>query len=62
MFKSKSSFNPRNKDAVIEMYFSSLENKLVNFEIPQIQHRQHRHSLTREKRCALYNLKMTKML
>ena len=28
MFKPKSKFNPRNKDAAIELYLSSLEEKL----------------------------------
>ena len=34
-FKPKSKFNPRNKDAAIEIYLSSLEEKLMNIEIPQ---------------------------
>ena len=34
-FKPKSTFNPRNKDAAIEIYLSSLEEKLMNIEIPQ---------------------------
>ena len=29
-FKTKSTFNPRNKDAAIEIYLSSLEEKLKN--------------------------------
>ena len=33
--KPKSTFNPRNKDAVIEIYLNSLEEKLMNIEIPQ---------------------------
>ena len=35
MFKPKSKFNPRNKDAAIELYLSSLEEKLVKVEVPK---------------------------
>ena len=49
--KPKSTFNPRNKDAAIGIYFSSLEEKLVNIEIPQNKY----NSYTREQRSALYN-------
>ena len=55
-FKPKSTFNPRNKDAAIEIYLSSLEEKLMNFEIPQRKH----NNLTREEQRALYNLKNDK--
>ena len=34
-FKPKSTFNPRNKNAAIEIYLGSLEEKLMNIEIPQ---------------------------
>ena len=34
-FKPKSTFNPRNKDAAIEVYMSSLEEKLMKIEIPK---------------------------
>ena len=34
-FKPKSTFNPRNKDAAIEVYMSSLEEKLMKIEIPE---------------------------
>ena len=34
-FKPKSTFNPRNKDAVIEVKMSSLEEKLMKIEIPK---------------------------
>ena len=34
-FKPNSSFNPRKKDAAIEIYLSRLEEKLMNTEIPQ---------------------------
>ena len=50
-FKPKSTFNPRNKDAAIEIYLSSLEGKLMNIEISQNKY----NNLTREKRSALYN-------
>ena len=55
-FKPKSTFNPRNKDAAIEIYLSSLEEKLMNIEIPQNKY----NNLTREERSALYNLKNDK--
>ena len=34
-FKPKSTFNPRSKDAAIEIYLSSLEEKLMTTEIPK---------------------------
>ena len=34
-FKPKSKFNPRNKDAAIELYLSSLEEKLMKVEVPK---------------------------
>ena len=34
-FKTKSTFNPRNKDAAIEIYLSSLEEKLLKIEVPK---------------------------
>ena len=49
----KSTFNPKSKDAANEMYLSSLEEKLMNIEIPQNKYK----SLTREERSALYDLK-----
>ena len=45
-FKPKSTFNSRTKDAAIEIYQSSLEEKLMNIEIPQNKY----NNLTREKR------------
>ena len=57
-FKPKSTFNPRNKNAAIEIYLSSLEEKLMSIEIPQKKCS----NLTREERSGLYNLKMTKIL
>ena len=32
-FKSKSTFDPRNKDTVIKIYLNSLEEKLINIKI-----------------------------
>ena len=55
-FQPKSTFNSRNKDAAIEIYLSSLEEKLMNTEIPQNKY----NNLTREERSALYNLKNDK--
>lgn len=34
-FKTKSTFNPRNKDTAIEIYLSSLEEKLLKIEVPK---------------------------
>ena len=33
-FRPKSSFNPRNKDTIIETYLSSLEERLLDIQIP----------------------------
>ena len=52
-FKPKSTFNPRNKDATIEIYLSSLEEKLMSIEIPKDKY----NNLTREERGALFDLK-----
>ena len=57
-FTPKSTFNPRNKDAAIEIYLSSLEEKLMNIEISQNKY----NNLTREERSALYNLKNDKKI
>ena len=35
MFKPKSKFNPCNQDAAIELYFSSLKEKLMKVEVPK---------------------------
>ena len=35
MFEPKSKFNPRNKDAAIELYSSSLEEKFMKVEVPK---------------------------
>ena len=34
-FKTKSTFNPRNQDAAIEIYLRSLEEKLLKIEVPK---------------------------
>ena len=55
-FKPKSTFNLRNKDAAIESYLSSLEEKLMSIEIPKDNY----NNLTREERGILFNLKNDK--
>ena len=52
-FRSKSSFNPRNKDAIIETYLSCLEERLLDREIPSRGY----NNLTKEERDALYSLR-----
>ena len=58
MFKSKSKFNPRNKDAAIELYLSSLEEKLMKVEVPKDKF----NNLTNSERKALYDLKNDKSI
>ena len=53
MFEPKSKFNPRNKDAAIELYLSSLEEKLMKVEVPKDKF----NNLTKSERKALYDLK-----
>ena len=52
-FKPKSSFNPKNKDVVIETYLSCLEERLLDIEIPSKRF----NNLIKEEREALYSLK-----
>ena len=52
-FKPKSTFNPKNKDAIIETYLSCLEERLLDIEIPSKRF----NNLTKEERDALYSLK-----
>ena len=52
-FKPKSTFNPCNKDAAIEVYMSSLEKKLMKINIPKDKC----NNLTSKERQALYDLK-----
>ena len=58
MFKHKSKFNPRNKDAAIELYLSSLEEKLIKVKVPKDKF----NNLTNIERKALYDLKNDKSI
>ena len=58
MFKPKSKFNPRNKDAPIELYLSSLEEKLMTVEVPKDRFE----ILTESERKALYDLENDKII
>ena len=51
-FKTKSTFNPRNKDTVIEIYLSSLEEKLLKIEVPKDKFT----NLTKGERDASYSI------
>ena len=57
-FKPKSTFSSRNEDAAIEIYLSSLEEKLMSIEIPKDKY----NNLTREERGALSDLKSDKTI
>ena len=57
-FKVKSTFNPSNKDAAIEIYLSSLVEKLLKTEVPKDKF----NNLTKRERDALYNLKNDKTI
>ena len=52
-FRPKHSFNPRNKDAVIETYLRCLEERLLDIEIPSKKY----NNLTKDEQDALYSLK-----
>ena len=52
-FRPKSTFNSRNKDAVIKTYLSSLEERLLDIETSSKRF----NNLTKEERNALYNLR-----
>ena len=52
-FRPKSSFNPRNKDAIIETYLSCLEERSLDIEIPFKICK----NLTKDERETLYSLK-----
>ena len=52
-FKTKSTFNPRNKDAAIEIYLSSLKENLLEIEVPKDKF----NNLTKGERDALHILK-----
>ena len=51
--RPKSSFNPKNKDAIIETYLSSLEERLLDIEIPSRRY----NNLTKEERDAFCSLR-----
>ena len=53
VFRPKSSFNPRNKDPIIETYLSCLEERLLDIEIPSKRY----NNLTKDECDALYRLK-----
>ena len=55
-FKPKSTLKPRNKDAAIEVYMSSLEEKLMKMEIPKDKY----NNLTSKEQQVLYDLKNNK--
>ena len=52
-FRPKSSFNPRNNDAIIETYLICLEGRLLDIEIPSKRY----NNLTKDKHNSLYSLK-----
>ena len=52
-FKPKSTFNSRHKDAAIEVYMISLEEKLMKIEIPNDKY----NNLISKEQQALYDLK-----
>ena len=58
MFKPKSKFNHRNKDAAVELYLSSLLEKLMKVEVPKDKF----NNLTNSERKALYDLKNDKSI
>ena len=55
-FKPKSTLKPYNKDAAIEVYKSSLEEKLIKIEIPKNKY----NNLTSKEQQVLYDLKNDK--
>ena len=50
-FRPRSSFNPRNKDAIIETYLRCLEERLLDVEIPSKRF----NNLTKEERETLHS-------
>ena len=52
-FRPKSSFNPRNKDTIIETYLSCLEEILLDLEVPSKIY----NNFTKEERDASYSLR-----
>ena len=57
-FRPKSKFNPKNKDVILEIYLSSLEEKLLDIDIPKDKF----NNLSKEERDALYSLKNDKAI
>ena len=57
-FKTKSTFNPRNEDAIIETYLSCLEERLLDIEIPSKRF----NNLSKDQRNAMYILKDDKSI
>ena len=53
IYRPKSSFNPRNKDVIIETYISCLEERLLDIKIPSKRF----NNFTKEEREALYSFK-----
>ena len=51
-FRSKSTFNPKNNDVIIETYLSSSDKKLLDIDIPKDKF----NSLSKQKKDALYYL------
>ena len=51
-FRAKSTFNPENKDVIKEKYLSSLEEKLLDIDIPKNKF----NNLSKEERDTLYSL------
>ena len=52
MFKPKSNFNPKDKDAAIEIYLSCLEEEILNIDTKRLKH-----NLTKEERQAIDSLR-----
>ena len=52
-FRPKSTFNPKNKDVIIETYLSSLEEKLLDTDIPKDKF----NNLSKQETDSLYSLK-----
>ena len=52
-FRPKSTFNPRNKDTIFEIYLSCLEKSLLDIDISSKRF----NNLTKEERNALHNLR-----
>ena len=52
-FRQKSTFNPKNTDVIIETYLSSLEEKLLDNDIPKDKS----NNLSKEERDVLYSFK-----